>query len=61
MDNYKITVGIEPTNKYEKAKQDILVAKISFDALTSQEQIHLINELFGLEAATQVWAIMKRG
>lgn len=26
MDNYRMTVGIEPTNDYDKAKQDVMQA-----------------------------------
>lgn len=47
MDNYKLTVGIEPTNEYKKAKQDLLQALSSYDKLTSQEKECLMQEFFG--------------
>ena len=42
MDNYKVTVGIEPTNDYEKAKQDFLKALNSIGKLTPQERQRLL-------------------
>lgn len=33
MDNYRVTVGVEPTNDYEKAKQDVMQAMISIRKL----------------------------
>lgn len=47
MNYYKPTLGIEPTDKYEKAKQDILQALNSVQALTPQEQQRLAEEMFG--------------
>ena len=51
MNEYKPTVGIEPTDKYEKAKQDLLQAKQSFSKLNAQEQQKLIYDLFEAEIA----------
>ena len=47
MDNYKPTVGIEPTDKYEKAKQDLLQALKSYGELTPQEKECLMQEFLG--------------
>lgn len=51
MDKYKLTFGVEPTDKYNKAKQDLIQALTSLQELSLQEQRVLIEELFG---ATQV-------
>lgn len=47
MNNLKLTLGIEPTDKYEKAKMDLIQARKSFLELTQQEQQMLIEELVG--------------
>ena len=38
MDKYKLTLGIEPTDKYNKAKQDLIQALSSLQELSPQEQ-----------------------
>lgn len=48
MDNYKLTLGIEPTNKYEKAKLDLFQALKSYSELSPSEQQILAEELFGI-------------
>lgn len=55
MNNYRLTVGIEPTNDYDKAKQDIIQAMISIRKLPPQQQQRLAEELFG---AANVAALM---
>ena len=47
MGDYKITLGIEPTDEYKKAKQDIIQALTSVQKLSPQQQKDLITELFG--------------
>lgn len=47
MDKYKLTFGIEPTDEYEKAKQDLLQALHSLRVLSPQEQRVLAEEIFG--------------
>lgn len=47
MDGFKPTIGIEPTNKYDKAKQDLIQAVNSIRELTQQEQQMLFTDLFG--------------
>ena len=57
MDKFKITVGIEPTDKYVKAKQDLLQAWKSFGELTPAEREVLVSEVIGAEKVTAVKAI----
>ncbi len=49
MDNIKLTVGLEPTDKYLKAKQDLLQAIKSIGELCPQQRRHLAEELFGIQ------------
>lgn len=48
MDKYKLTFGIEPTDKYNKAKQDLIQALKSLQELSPQEQKVLAEEMFGI-------------
>ena len=41
MDKYKLTFGIEPTDKYEKAKQDLIQALHSLEELSTEERHEL--------------------
>ncbi len=47
MEDYKILVGIEPTDAYEKAKKDMLQALESIHLLTPVQQQKLAEELLG--------------
>lgn len=47
MDDYRITVGIRPTNDYDKAKQDVLQAMESIRKLPPPQQRMLAEELVG--------------
>ena len=47
MDKYKLTFGIEPTEKYEKAKQDLIQALISLRELSDEERKVMAEEIFG--------------
>lgn len=49
MDNLKLTLGIEPTDKYKKARMDLIQARKSFFELTQQEQQMLSKEFVGTE------------
>ena len=60
MDNYKPTVGIEPTDKYEKAKQDLLQALKSYGELTPQEKECLMQEFFGVANVATVCNMLKQ-
>ena len=55
MDNYRVTVGVEPTNDYDKAKQDVMRAMASIRKLPPQQQRILAEELVG---AANVAALM---
>ena len=46
MDKFKLTVGVEPTYKYEKAKQDLFQAWKSIRELSPEEQRVLAEEFF---------------
>ncbi|MBQ7036751.1 MAG: hypothetical protein IJN74_04595 [Clostridia bacterium] len=48
MDKYNLTFGIEPTDKYNKAKQDLIQALKSLQELSPQEQRVLAEEMFGM-------------
>ena len=60
MENYKLTVNIEPTDKYEKAKQDLLEARKSFSELSSDQQWYLISDIFGAEAVATLCQTMQK-
>lgn len=49
MDNLKLTLGIEPTDKYKKAKMDLIQDRKSFFKLTQREQRMLVEEFVGVE------------
>ena len=56
MDKLKLTVGAEPTDKYEKAKLDLFQAWKSIRELSPEEQRVLAEEFFG---AAQVAAAVE--
>ena len=60
MNQYRPTIGIEPTDKYEKAKQDLINAFYSFGKLSPVQQETLIKELFGAVNVATVLNIMLR-
>ena len=60
MDEYEMKVDIEPKNNYEKAKQDLIKARLSFDKLTAQEKEKLITEAFGIETMQYLINILSR-
>lgn len=47
MEEYKLTLGIEPTDDYKKAKQDLLQAMRSIQKLSPQQQQLLAEEFVG--------------
>ena len=59
MSEYKM-LDVEPKNNYEKAKQDLIKAGLSFDKLTEQEKEKLITEAFGIEAMQELKNILSR-
>ena len=60
MEDYKLTLDIEPKSKYEKAEQDLLKAKKSFEELNDQEKILLLQNALGAEAACFYMEMSKR-
>lgn len=57
MEGYKLTLGIESTDNYKKAKQDLLQAMRSIQKLPPQQQQLLAEEIVGVAnvAAFQEW------
>ncbi len=60
MDSYKPTVEIEPTDKYERAKKDLLKALKSCGELSPQERESLLDELFGAANVVVLDSILNR-
>lgn len=60
MGEYEMKVDIEPENNYEKAKQDLIKARLSFDKLTAQEKEKLITEALGIEAMIELKNVLGR-
>ena len=58
MDKIKIVPDIEPTDPYEKAKADILKAKMSLSQLTPKQQKVLAEELFGVAYVETVLKVL---
>lgn len=56
MDNYQVTVGVEPTNDYDKTKQDVVKALDSIRKLSPRQQQMLAEELVG---TTKVAILLK--
>lgn len=47
MNNYKLSLDIDPKNDYEKAKKDWFVFLQTFSKLSPQEKERWVNEIFG--------------
>ena len=60
MGQYRPTAGIDPTDKYEKAKQDLIKAYESFNDLSSIQQEKLAKELFGAANVAAVLNIIQQ-
>ena len=60
MNRYKPVFGIEPTNKYDKAKQDLIQALNSYQALNQQEKKMLVEEFFGAANIAALTNILNR-
>lgn len=46
MEEYKLTLEMEPTDDYKKAKQDLIQAMRSIQKLSPQQQQMMAEELF---------------
>ncbi len=60
MSEYEMKLDVELKNNYEKAKQDLIKARLSFDKLTTQEKEKLITEAFGIETMQYLINILSR-
>ncbi len=49
MSDYEIKLVVEPIDKLEKAEQDLLKARASFEKLTATEQAFLVRKFLGVE------------
>ncbi len=47
MDDIKLTLNLEPTDEYQKAKTDLLQALYSFSKLSDMQKEQLAKEVFG--------------
>lgn len=54
MNGINLSMDIDPVDKYEKAKKDLIQAKKSFLELTPQERQKLVYEFLDAEKARQV-------
>lgn len=45
MAEYKVSLGLEPTDKYKKARQDLIQAMKSINDLSPQQQKILVEEM----------------
>lgn len=60
MDNYKPTFGIEPTDKYKKATQDLLQALNSVSQLSLPQRQRLAKEFFGATNVATIYSILQQ-
>lgn len=60
VDEYKITMGIEPTNDYIKAKKDIMQAMESIQKLPPIEQRRLAEEIMGSAQVEMLYEVFRR-
>ena len=54
MDDYRLTIGMEATDRYQQAKNDLIKALKSCGELTPQERERLLSEIFGAEIVAQL-------
>ena len=60
MNQYRPTIGIEPIDKYEKARTDLIAALKSFSELSPNQKRSLANELFGAAYVDAVLRLAQR-
>lgn len=60
MDRFKPTFGLEPTDKYEKARQDVMQALDSIGELELWQREQLAKELMGVEAVAAMYYMMRQ-
>lgn len=59
MEEFKLTLGVEPTDDYKKAKQDFIQAIMSIQKLSPQQQQRLAEEIFGEASVIAVSQIFR--
>lgn len=59
MNGLRPTLGVEPKDDYEKAKQDVLQAMISVRNLPQWQQQKLAQELFGAVNIAALLSLLK--
>lgn len=57
--NYKPKITLESTDKYEKARNDLIKAKLSFMELPPQDQKKLAEEALGIEITTEMFSALQ--
>lgn len=60
MKDYRLTMGIETTDRYRQAKNDLIKALKSCGELTPQERECLAGELFGVANVALLKDILNR-
>ena len=60
MDNCRLTIGMEATDRYQQAKNDLIKALKSCGELTPQERERLVGELFGVANVALLKDILNR-
>lgn len=60
MDKFRPTFGVEPTDKYAKARQDVMQALNSMRELEPWQREQLAKELFGVEKVAAMYHIMQQ-
>lgn len=59
MDDIKLTLNLEPTDEYQKAKTDLLQALYSFSKLSDMQKEQLAKEVFGVSQVNFAIKIMQ--
>jgi len=57
--NVKVSLKIEPEDKYEKARMDVTQAMKSMQELTPHQRERLAKELFGIEAVAYIQSMIR--
>ena len=60
MSEFKLKLEIEPKEKYEKAKKDVLGAMKSVGELSEKQRYELCKEIIGMECSSQFYNMMKQ-
>ena len=60
MADYNLKIEMTPTDKYEKAKKEMITACKSFHELEPKQKEQLVLELAGMDALIALYSIMTR-